>query len=433
MPHYREYTDYIYIEDGITINESIPLEPMFGILNVYTKPAGSSVYLNEEFIGKTPLINSRVDEGYYNITVKTEDDIFHPLEDELEIYIGGVNNIEENLQHKKANLTVLSEPTGAEIFIDNKLYGTTPHTIRSINTGYREIYLEKGDYAYRDFVDIKYRKKNTYSVKLAIKQSLKPYPDLSEYAFPGSWQTRNKDDSSGAVLSGLEFVGLTGGLFFQVQGNNDVSSILYSISIGTIVYNIINLLDESKIIKEAKEAENKKNPIIISKYMTIQKSGNIRKGPSTRMQIIGHTMYGDKFDVVAKQGNWYKVKVPFIFFEDYGWIFHTLLERISYTDPKSISKKTFPDTNYASKSFYNPGSGQKAYFTENPQGNIINWGEVFWLDVYSLGLSAIVGIESLTSPLAAGAVVSYGFNVFQGLIFDSNSYKKPIGQELKTK
>ena len=119
-------------------------EFVFGFLEVSSVPAGASVYVDESFIGVTPL-RITVSVGTHKIKVVKAG--YKPYETTVEVRAGETAKLSVKLEVKKAELTITSNPSGAEVYIDDKRVGTTPlklklapgtYTIKIVKEGYRE-------------------------------------------------------------------------------------------------------------------------------------------------------------------------------------------------------------------------------------------------------------------------------------------------------
>lgn len=114
-----------------------------GTLSVDSYPKESEVYLNNEYIGNTPL-SQRLNVGKYILEVKKEG--YKTYTKEIEIKRGKETIIIANLERKVGGLSIKTEPQGATVYIDGKNYGLTPLDVYDIEVGKHEILITKEGY-----------------------------------------------------------------------------------------------------------------------------------------------------------------------------------------------------------------------------------------------------------------------------------------------
>jgi hypothetical protein len=117
-----------------------------GALSVKTTPDGIEVWLNDKYIGDSPILDKKLKTGKY--VLKLVDPVQHSSTSE-DIFIAADETtvIEKTVQSKFGSLKVSSEPEGADVFIATSL-GKTPLTNDFIIPGkYRlEIRPQKKSY-----------------------------------------------------------------------------------------------------------------------------------------------------------------------------------------------------------------------------------------------------------------------------------------------
>ncbi len=210
-----------------------------GFLNLLTEPLGADVYINQEFIGQTPieqypLTKGRYDlrisrsgydviDGYFQViagqstdgdislvaqegTVVADEtsstnqvdesqvitpfpttapetqsnDVENPLDisDESTQHSLGNGDVRENF----GSITVYSEPIGAEVFVNEKLIGMTPLIAYALDLGVYDITLNKEGYEiYRDRASIARSRNTDVTVRLTEVEAL-PDPNFNQPA-----------------------------------------------------------------------------------------------------------------------------------------------------------------------------------------------------------------------------------------------------------
>jgi hypothetical protein len=125
---------------------TVDLEPEMGFLAVSSTPEGADIYLNEETQsrGSTPRVLEGLPAGFLTVVLKKEhydDSVSRKvrIKPEQETILHVAMTRDEQLRHK---LDIYSYPTGAEVYVDNDLHGTTNTTI-SLYSGTYNILLKK--------------------------------------------------------------------------------------------------------------------------------------------------------------------------------------------------------------------------------------------------------------------------------------------------
>ncbi|MFH0992122.1 MAG: PEGA domain-containing protein [bacterium] len=122
------------LDEGKTVQIPRRLKPRFGYITVTSSPANSSVYIDGKPIGSTPLQRKELESARH--TLRIESQLYHYLNQEIEIKDGEEVHITENLKPAFGSLEVLSTPeSGAEVFIDGKRVGVTPYDTLQIASG----------------------------------------------------------------------------------------------------------------------------------------------------------------------------------------------------------------------------------------------------------------------------------------------------------
>lgn len=137
-----------------------------GALQVTSAP-GSQVYLNGKLLGKTPLCKCELKDmiavGDYTVKLVPTEGNFDPFEQKITISpkvltvvdrtfgqtglanasIISLNPIQDT---KTAQISVISFPNGAQVFLDNNIQGQTPILLKNITESDHELKLSKNGY-----------------------------------------------------------------------------------------------------------------------------------------------------------------------------------------------------------------------------------------------------------------------------------------------
>lgn len=147
LPGYLPYEDNITIANRVPVRHHIPLVSNTATLRVTTEPPGAFVVVDGLNRGRTPCIIN--DMPARQSTINVTADGYEPITRELTLTPGQDEALSLMLTALPAELTVLTEPAGARIFIDDNYSGTSPFTrtdmrpatyqIRAQHEGYRTI------------------------------------------------------------------------------------------------------------------------------------------------------------------------------------------------------------------------------------------------------------------------------------------------------
>ncbi len=122
-----------------------------GFLTVRTDPDGIEVWLDDNFVGDSPVIDKKLKSGRYSL--KLVDPVQHSSTIE-EIFIQDNENtvIEKTIKSKFGSLKVTSVPEGAQVSIATEL-GPTPVSNDFMNPGKYRLEIRHPDKKYRATVE----------------------------------------------------------------------------------------------------------------------------------------------------------------------------------------------------------------------------------------------------------------------------------------
>ena len=190
------------------------LEMETGTLTVVATPVEAKIYVDDAYVG-TGSVNVQVSVGAehrYRVEsqdyIKEENSIFFAKSEKKIISVELVPNF--------GYITVKSEPSGAELYIDDKKAGTTPYLARRISRGQHRVEVRKRGYEpYAEVVTININETTRIEdVKLeasnevtSIPQQQEQYSPQQEYGGGSSNQTITVNGVS------FEMVYVDGGIF----------------------------------------------------------------------------------------------------------------------------------------------------------------------------------------------------------------------------
>jgi hypothetical protein len=122
-----------------------------GFLTVHTDPEGIEVWLDDNFVGDSPITDKKLKSGRYSL--KLVDPVQHSSTVE-EIYIQDNENtvVEKTIKSKFGTLKVTSVPEGAEVSIATEL-GPTPVSNDFMNPGKYRLEIRHPDSRYHPVIE----------------------------------------------------------------------------------------------------------------------------------------------------------------------------------------------------------------------------------------------------------------------------------------
>jgi len=129
-----------------SLQEEIPQ----GILYIWASPKNTKVYVNNEYLGETPLSTGLFTPGEYTVHLS------HPgcydFKQITEVVPLHIQEVGAYLEKKEGESTILviSKPEKAEVFLDDTYIGLTPLTIKKIFPGqYSLAFMKTGYHLYK--------------------------------------------------------------------------------------------------------------------------------------------------------------------------------------------------------------------------------------------------------------------------------------------
>jgi hypothetical protein len=136
---------------GMTILASFMASFAEGLLSVKTDPEGIEIWLDDQFVGDSPLIDKKLKPGRYSL--KLVDPIQHSSTiEEIFIQDGETTVIEKTIKSKFGTLKINSTPEGAQVYISSDL-GNTPVSNDFMNPGKYRIELRHPNKLYKSVME----------------------------------------------------------------------------------------------------------------------------------------------------------------------------------------------------------------------------------------------------------------------------------------
>mgnify|MGYP005844632863 CR=1 FL=1 len=115
------------------------------ILNIETTPKGAEVFLNDQRLGTTPFQSDELPAGEHRLRIESR--YYEPWEQAVRLEKDVVERIEAELQRGTGRVTVITDPPGAEVWIDNQPRPEqTPLTISGLTAGEQQLEIRLDRY-----------------------------------------------------------------------------------------------------------------------------------------------------------------------------------------------------------------------------------------------------------------------------------------------
>lgn len=132
----------VIVQDDTTSEVEVNLIPQVGKLVITSEPSEAKVYIDDKFVGITPLTHDKP-VGKYKLVLKKEG--FRDHVGEAVLVADEVLEINVTLKEKTGILDILTNPPGAEVHINDVYYGETPLK-KELKPGPYELTLKKSKY-----------------------------------------------------------------------------------------------------------------------------------------------------------------------------------------------------------------------------------------------------------------------------------------------
>ncbi|MDO5847785.1 MAG: PEGA domain-containing protein [Methanocorpusculum sp.] len=159
---YSTVSKSVYVGEGSTATVSVSLDPVVstGYLSVSSTPKYADVYVDNAYMGQTPMTMS-LDTGTHSVTFKKSG--YSNYSTSVRINAGQTSSLSAVLAETETGgyVSIASNPTGASVYIDGTYVGNTPASSSAGTTSY----LSAGPYSTNTYhtLVLKLDGYNTYS------------------------------------------------------------------------------------------------------------------------------------------------------------------------------------------------------------------------------------------------------------------------------
>jgi hypothetical protein len=169
MDLYEPITREVIIKDKEKTNLEIPLNPVFGNVEITTSPQ-AGIYIDNLLKG-TGAYSGILTKGMHTIEAKL--DKYYPQTRKLDMKAGMKEVVPFELEPVIGSLSVVTEPPEAEIFIDGKSYGKSPKIINDLIIGTYTIEFKK-----ENFATITKQAEVKENVRTEVKENLSNFKEI---------------------------------------------------------------------------------------------------------------------------------------------------------------------------------------------------------------------------------------------------------------
>jgi len=145
LPGYLPKQVDLNIEDRTPLKIDVTMQSTAAKLTVRSEPSGADVILNGIAMGTTPCELARIPSGKAIIEVTSAG--YKPFKQTLTLHAGQEDEMEIVLKPIPSELTVVSIPEKARIYVDNQFRGRAPVTLSDIDPGEYRVRAELEGYA----------------------------------------------------------------------------------------------------------------------------------------------------------------------------------------------------------------------------------------------------------------------------------------------
>lgn len=118
--------------------------PSSGSLVVTANVEGATVFIDDERVGPAPFENNDIAIGMYSVRVTKEG--YEDFLEDVRVRPGGEAALRASLDLLPPSLRVVSDVTGATVFLDREYKGTTPIDIKGVSAGKHQLTVSAEGY-----------------------------------------------------------------------------------------------------------------------------------------------------------------------------------------------------------------------------------------------------------------------------------------------
>jgi len=246
---YQSSSQKVTINDGQIIPVNFVMQPNFAEITI-SAPTNSIVFINNQQKG-TGTWNGRLNPGIYSLEVRL--DKHRSAKQDIELLIGEKKNYDLQPTPIHGALDIMTTPSGANIIINQKNYGTTPNTINNLLIGNYQVRLIKTGFTTINKNITIYEGKSTSLIDSLIESKSKIDNNLSPLSLKNGIRF-SSFPSKAYILQNGNIVGVTpfetdqladGEYNFEIRQENRESTTIHLIVNKRIYTNYLINLNEA--------------------------------------------------------------------------------------------------------------------------------------------------------------------------------------------
>ena len=322
-------------------------------LKITTPKIEAGVFLDGEKIGKTPYLGEKMQVGDYNL--KLEGTLPEPFNKQVSFstsltltsqaltavnYEFGPNekfSSGDIRTFKDGNgLSVITHPSGANVWLDGKLVGKSPTSLKP-NKGVHKLKISADGFITRE-LEINVEADFKLEVEVYIAQN--PFGQINKleegtllvYDLSNKLESLFAESSFWAegVFFFEENVKITFDVLIDTSGKTyykDEDALEATIkNKNQIIVGYLGNKNDNRLTTKAQQTLNELKQQVGVKKAAVKKQVqilstptgilNVREGPGTSYDIVTKIKPGEKYDLLEEKGDWYKIELP----NQTGWV-----------------------------------------------------------------------------------------------------------------
>ena len=141
---YNDVSSTVTVSSDKTSSVSKTLTVQSGSISVSSNPSGVNIYLDGTYKGTTPTTLHNVPIGSH--TVKLTKSGYNDVSSTVTVSSGQTSSVSKTLATQTGSISVSSNPSGANVYLDGTSKGTTPTTLHNVPIGSHTVKLTKSGY-----------------------------------------------------------------------------------------------------------------------------------------------------------------------------------------------------------------------------------------------------------------------------------------------
>ena len=201
------------------------VQKTYGSVDISTDPKGANIFIDGAEVGVTPKIIPDLETGTHNLILNYPG--YERLQKRIMVEDGKTTPISEYLVPKTGSLSILSEPIGATVYLDDFPKGQTPLDVNELPVKDYMIRLELKDYQMLEGrITVQYAENTTQ------KYTLVPLPGkLNLFTSPGGATILVGGKKYTSNSSGIATIGLTVGNYKITVNKDGYESMAKTVSV----------------------------------------------------------------------------------------------------------------------------------------------------------------------------------------------------------